>query len=69
MSQPLYTAKPSQRLEDLLDKDAPKVPTYQEVGALWNMFKTSSEAPTLYEFGQWLTGTGAYEGQQCQVTW
>lgn len=69
MSLPLYNVTPSNRLEALTRDEKPEVPSYQEVGALWNVFKRSTESPSLADFGQWISGTGKYEGQACQVTW
>lgn len=69
MSLPLYNATPSDRLLALTREEKPEAPTYQEVGALWNTYKNGTDTPNLADFGQWVSGTGKYEGRACQVTW
>jgi hypothetical protein len=68
MSLPLFKSTPSGRLLELLDTEKPVTPSYQEVGSLWNVYKNGTDKPTLIGFAEWLSGTGAYEGKQCQVT-
>jgi hypothetical protein len=68
MSLPLFRSTPSERLMALLAEEEPAAPTYQEIGTLFNVYKTGTNKPTLKEFGEWLTGTGAYEGTPCQVS-
>lgn len=68
MSLPLFKSTPSDRLLALLDEENPGTPSYQEVGTLFNVYKTGTDKPTLKGFGEWLTGTGQYEGNPCQVS-
>lgn len=68
MSLPLFKSTPSDRLLALLDTEEPAAPTYQEVGQLFNVYKTGTDKPTLRGFGEWLTGTGQYAGAPCQVS-
>lgn len=51
-TEPLFVRQPSQRLRDLVE--GKEVPTYQEIGLLWNTYRNEQEAPTLKGFGHWL---------------
>jgi hypothetical protein len=66
------TAQPTPRLRELQEGAEP---TMGEVLLLWAEYREGemgwgNQQPTLEEFGQWLSGTGNYEGfPKMEVHW